>query len=82
MLKKHLQMCAEEFIPANFDAPRLHVVEHASGHFVLKRLLRGDARLNELGVSATLAGALLGRLPLAQMAAWTACNRGCFLLTV
>jgi pumilio family protein 6 len=75
-----LQICAEEFIPANFEA-RLHLIEHPCGHFVLKKLLKSDRILVEQQMTnVTLTKVLCETIPPKQMCEWTACNKGCFVL--
>src|ERR1700722_5030118 len=73
-------MCAEEFIPANFE-DRLHIVEHPCGHFVLKKLLKCDRILVERQMMhLTLTQILCDTITPQRMCEWTACNKGCFVL--
>lgn len=73
------ELAAEEFIPMNIDAARLHIVEHKHGHFLVSMLMRLDKKLAEAH-RPTLSGIFAERLSAEELGAWVACKKGGFVL--
>lgn len=71
-------LAAEEFVPCNLEGG-LHLVEHPQSHFLLIQLLKLDRILREESRS-TFGEVLCRSVGEEKMAAWTSCNKGCFVL--
>jgi hypothetical protein len=54
----------------------LHLIEHQHAHFVVTLLLKNECNTGERALLAKE----LAQLPDEQLAAWMACNKGCFVL--
>jgi len=70
------EIARDEFIPCNMEE-RFHLVEHKNSSFVVAHLLKSDKSRTDTEVTLS---AQLAELPTDQLAAWTACNKGCFVL--
>jgi len=70
------EIARDEFIPCNMEE-RFHLVEHKNASFVVAHLLKSDKTRTDTEVTLS---AQLAELTTDQLASWTACNKGCFVL--
>jgi len=78
--EKIAEVAGLEFVPCDLEN-RLHLVEHKHGNFVLALLMKKDKQIvaEEKG-GCTLSETFAEKLTKEQLASWTACNKGAFVL--